>query len=146
MPYPKSMTTPRRKQAALAVVIGVGVLLIASSGLLPKGATAPTPRPAVSASTVSAPTPVRVGSAAPSATDDLTTFERENAISYPEVTRREIRYGNSLWVYTTLHRQLERAEEICGGYSLYVLVDPRVTVTLVRADDGYGLAKCGPGA
>lgn len=152
MPYAKSMTTtttpaPRRKRAALIGVISVGVLLIVASGLFPGGGhAAPTSpsTPRVSASTVPAPTPVQVTSASP--VDELSTFEKENAISYPEVTHREIRYGNSLWVYTTLHRQLERAEEICGGYSLYVLVDPKVRTTLVRADDGYGLAVCGPGA
>ncbi|MGV8846406.1 hypothetical protein [Tessaracoccus sp.] len=126
-----------------ALFLGVG-WAVHSSSATPAPGPYPLTTPSVSARTVPVPPPVAVPTT-PTA-DPVAVFEKENAIAFPEVVKREVKYGNSLWVYTSLSRNRDRAGEICGAYALYVLEDPRVTVTTVRAADGYGLATCGPGA
>ena len=138
MPYPVVMT--RRHLGAGALI--VGALLVAGSMSIPH-ASAPTPSHSVTVT----PSPVPVPPVVPVApTDRLADFEKVNAISFPEVTNREIRLG-ALWVYTTLGRAgKDRAGAICGAYAQYSLVDPGVGVVFVRAADGLQLAKCGPKA
>lgn len=82
----------------------------------------------------------------------LAQFEKDNNIKAGDwdgaVTSREVKL-NSVWVHTKLSETQaakEVAARICGAYAQFVTVDPKVTVTYIRAASEVQLAKCGPGA
>lgn len=121
-------------------------LLLAVAGCSPSTSTTSEPAPLSSSKAPATP-------AAKDFNASLTQFERDNAITPDQwggvVSGREVKFNNSLWVYTKLSDTAEAkatAAKVCGAYGQYVLMEPKVTVTFVRASTGLQLAKCGPGA
>lgn len=136
------------------IVIPALILLAScSSTTTPIAASLPPSAPPSTAPVTTKAAPAPKTTAPPAWETSLAQFEKDNAIPssswYPQITGREIKYGNSLWVYTKLPVDAEAktyASGICGTYAQYVLVDVKVRTTFVRAADGNQIAKCGPGA
>jgi hypothetical protein len=118
----------------------------------PSGGPEPTATTAVSDETDDDPGAVEETDPAKPSLAKLIKFERENAIPtstwWKHVTGRKIRSG-ALWIYTdypATSNAKATAKGICASYAHYALDDPTVSVVDVRAEDGGGLATCGPGA
>jgi len=134
---------PKKKTPIWLIVVGVVVLGLAGLGII--GAIT---NPAAGAAHVTAPP---AGGGKPDSSK-IADFEEAQGIDtakwYPHIDEVTIQSG-ALWVATDLSETGEAkkvASSICGSYSLYTLDDATVTVVLVRAKSGVGLAKCGPGA
>ena len=150
---------PKKRKAWPWVLLGGALVLLLIGAIGSANGKGTTAAPATTAAAATTATKVAATKAAPatSAAVDveaqLKKFEADNAIPsstwYSSVTSREVKFGNSLWVYTKFPADAEAkslAGGICGAYAQYVLVDPKVRTTFVRAADGQQLAKCGPGA
>lgn len=137
----------------IAAVVVIALAFIGALGDKGKTVTAtPTVTTATAISTTPKASPTPKGTT-PAWEARLAAFEAENGLAssdwYKHVTSREIKYGNSLWVYTDMGTNTAAksiAGSICGAYAQYALVDSAVGTTFVRAADGSQIAKCGPKA
>ena len=155
---PGSPYTLGMKPVALAaVMLLLSLTACSSSRPAAPESRAPEAKPSVSRTPRPSKTPAPAPTTAVPTPDQteakLAQFEKENGIGtsgwYAHVKRKEIKFGSSLWIHTDLSNTgaaKETAARMCGAYAQYVLVDPKVTTTFIRALDGTQLAKCGPAA